>query len=300
MDLRSRAGWHRRGRETIQRPAPQPSWPAPGTRPPQGPVQHRGGVGLAGLLHRHQVIPPVGEGTDLVIALQPAEAMQLQTAGAVDVIRRQSLAATAVEQHQRAPVLFGISALNFAEKLHAITGIMAMVHAQQSIAVVAHFPQLNNISPAQHVAIHEDGPSLISHQAGHQKTAEREGCALLRVARAVVEPLGLQLRCDQRCDRQRCTAVLVETVDQNIGGGPLALVVTDEDRDRRNHRGDGEGAGSCALPAGAACLSAVGQGQGLARRTVRQATIEPAAGPMIAASWRALGCRGLQAAGSQR
>ena len=76
-------------------------------------MQH--GCGLLRLrrcLHIHQVIPAGVQRTDLMITLEPMEAMQLQTRGGVHVINAELGAATAIQQHQRTPILFGIGALH--------------------------------------------------------------------------------------------------------------------------------------------------------------------------------------------
>jgi len=88
--------------------------------------------------------------------------------------------------------------------------------------------------PAEHVAVHEDGPACVAHQMGHQEAGEGEGRALLRIAGTAV--LLAQLFGHDRGDRQRQAAVLIQAVDQHVGGDPLTRVVTDEDGDRSAHR----------------------------------------------------------------
>ena len=88
---------------------------------------------------------------------------------------------------------------------------------------------------------------------GHKKTGEGERCALLGIAGAPVEPLGLQLRGHQRRDRQRHAAVLIQAVDQHIGGRPFPRVVADENRDRRGNGRHGPVAGGEVRPQGQTC-----------------------------------------------
>ena len=106
---------------------------------------------------------------------------------------------------------------------------MVVLHAHQRIALIAQGPELGDVAAAEHVAVHKDGPALEADQLGHQEATEGEGRALARVALAPVEPLGLQLGRHQRRDRQRHAAVLVEAVDQHVGGRPLSRVVADKD-----------------------------------------------------------------------
>ena len=167
-----------------------------------------------------------------MVALKPVETVQLQPRCRVDVIHCEPGATAAVKQHQRTPVFLGVSGLDLAEELHRFTWHVIMLHAHGTISVIALIPQLLDVGATEHVAIHEQRPTLVTHQMGHQEAGERKACALLGVARACIEPLGLQLRCDQRGDHQRNAAVLIKAVDQHIGGSPFSRVVADENRDR--------------------------------------------------------------------
>ena len=77
---------------------------------------------------------------------------------------------------------------------------MLVLHAHGAIGVIALIPERLDVGPAEHVAIHEQGPALIPHQMGHEKTREGKRCALLGIPFAPEQPLGLQLRGHQRRD----------------------------------------------------------------------------------------------------
>ena len=109
---------------------------------------------------------------------------------------------------------------------------MLVLHAHGAIGIIALIPERLDVSPAKHVAIHEQGPALVPHQVGHQKTGEGKRGALLGIPLAPKQALSLQLRRHQRRDRQRNTAVLIKAVDQNVGRRPLPRVVADENGDR--------------------------------------------------------------------
>ena len=110
---------------------------------------------------------------------------------------------------------------------------MLVLHTHGSIGVIALIPELFDVCPAEHVAIHEQSPALIPHQVGDQKASEGKRRALFRVPFTAKQPLSLQLRRHQRGDRQRNTAVLIKAIDQNIGRRPLSRVVADKYGDRR-------------------------------------------------------------------
>ena len=67
---------------------------------------------------------------------------------------------------------------------------MLVLNAHRPIAVIPLLPQQVDIPSAEHVAVHEQRPALVTHQMGHQKTCKGEGCALLRITFTAIQPLG--------------------------------------------------------------------------------------------------------------
>ena len=108
-----------------------------------------------------------------------------------------------------------------------------MLDAHGAIAIIALIPQRLDVGLAEHVAIHEQRPALIPHQIRHQEPRERKRGALLGIPFTVEQPLVFQLRRHQGRNRQRHTAVLIQAVDQNVGGSALTRVVADENRNRQ-------------------------------------------------------------------
>ena len=78
---------------------------------------------------------------------------------------------------------------------------MILLHAEQGEAVVALGPELGDVAPAEHVAIHEDRPALVAHHVGHMIAGKREGCASLGVSLSPIEAFSLQLWGYQGGDR---------------------------------------------------------------------------------------------------
>ena len=52
---------------------------------------------------------------------------------------------------------------------------MIVLHAVLGEAVVALGPELGDVAPVEHVAIHEDRPALVAHHARYKKAGKREG-----------------------------------------------------------------------------------------------------------------------------
>ena len=129
------------------------------------------------------------------------EAVQLQSGSRVHIVDRELRAAAAVEQHQGAPVLLGISALYFSEKFHCLPRHVLMLHAHRCISIITLVPELADVRAAEHVAIHKQSPALIAHQMGHQETGERKRGALFGISLPPIQTLGLKLRRHQRGDR---------------------------------------------------------------------------------------------------
>ena len=143
------------------------------------------------------MVPATLDGTDLMVAAEPVEAVQVEPGCCVDVFRREGGAAAAIKQHQRAPVLLGVGALHFAEELLRFAGLVVVLNAEQGKVLVALGPELGDVAAAEHVAVHEDRPALVDHQVGNEKAGEGKISALLGVSLAPVEPLSLQLRREQ-------------------------------------------------------------------------------------------------------
>ena len=98
-----------------------------------------------------------------MVATKPVEAVQVEPGCCVDVLRCEGSAAAAVEQHQGAPVFFRVGALHFTQKFLGFAGLMVMLHTEKSKKFIALVPEFSNIAPAEHVAVHEDRPTLIAH-----------------------------------------------------------------------------------------------------------------------------------------
>ena len=129
-------------------------------------------------------------------------------------------------------VFFGVGALGFSQEFAGFGGLMVVLHAHHRKAFISQVPQRADIAAAEHVAVHEDRPTLEAHQLGHQKSSEGEGGALFGISLAPVKLLLLKLWCDQWCDGQRRAAVRHKGIHQHIGGGPLARIHANEDGDR--------------------------------------------------------------------
>lgn len=73
------------------------------------------------VLHDYQMVPAALDGTDLMVAAEPVNAVQVEPGCCVDGIGGEGGATAAVEQHQAAPVLFEVGALlsprNFLDSL---------------------------------------------------------------------------------------------------------------------------------------------------------------------------------------
>ena len=196
-------------------------------------MQHRRSVERFGrCLHIDQVIPTTLDRTDFMISFEPMEAVKFKTRCRVHVVGRELGAAAAVQQHQRTPVLLRVGALHFAEKFHCLIRHVFVLHAHRRIGLILLIPQGLDVLATEHVAVHENRPSLVAHQVGNQEPREGKGRALFGVPFPAEQTLLLQLRRHQRGDRQRNTAVLIKAVDQNVGGRPFAGVVADENRYR--------------------------------------------------------------------
>ncbi len=154
-------------------------------------------------MHIHQVVPATLDGADFMVAAEPMEAVQVEPGCCVDVFGCEGGAAAAVEQHQGAPVLLGVGALHFTKELLGFAGLVIVLHAEQGEIVIPLVPELGDVAAAEHVAVHEDRPSLVAHQVGNQKACEGESGALLWVSFAPVEALSLQLGRYQRRNCQR-------------------------------------------------------------------------------------------------
>jgi len=141
------------------------------------------------------VVPALGHGADLVITVEPVEAVELQARGCVHIVGCEGGAATAVEQHQRAPVLFGVGALHLSEELHGFTGNVIMLDALHGELLISQCPEIGDVAAGEHVAVHEEGPALVAHQIGHQEAGERECGALFWIPRPPVNALDFQLWC---------------------------------------------------------------------------------------------------------
>merc|ERR1712185_577817 len=100
------------------------------------------------------------------------KAVQLQSTGGVDVINSERCAAAAIEQHQRTPVLLGVSALHLTKKFHRLARHMLVLNTHRAVAVIALVPQLFDVPPAEHVAIHEQRPAQVSHQMRYEEAGE--------------------------------------------------------------------------------------------------------------------------------
>ena len=137
------------------------------------------------------MVPAALDGTDLMVAAEPMEAVQVEPGCCVDVFRREGGAAAAVKQHQRAPVLLGVGALHFAEKLLGFVGLVIVLHAEHGEVLVELGPEIGDVAAAEHVAVHEDRPALVAHYVWDKKAGEGESCALLGVSLAPIEALSL-------------------------------------------------------------------------------------------------------------
>ena len=107
-----------------------------------------------------------------------------------------------------------------------------MLDAHSAIVIIALIPQRLDVGLAKHVAIHEQRPALVLHQIGNQETRERKRSALLGIPFTVEQTLVFQLRRHHGCNRQRDTAVLIQAIDQDVGGSALTRVVADKNRNR--------------------------------------------------------------------
>lgn len=116
------------------------------------------------------MIPAPLDGADLVVTLQPVEAVQLQPHGRVHVVERELGAAAALEQHQGTPILFGVSAPHLTEEFHGLPRHMFVLHTHDSIGVIALIPERFDIYPAKHVAIHEQSAARYPIRGGAPKS----------------------------------------------------------------------------------------------------------------------------------
>jgi hypothetical protein len=187
-------------------------------------VQQGRAFGEGWVLHIHQMVPAAPDGPDFMVTAEPVEAVQVEPGCGVDVLRREGSATAAVEQHQGAPVLLGVSALHFTEELLGFAGLVIVLHAEQGEVVVALGPELGDVAATEHVAVHKDRPALVAHQVGNQKACKGKGCALLGVSFAPVEPLSLQLGRNQGGYCQGSRAVLNQTVNKDIGCSALSRI----------------------------------------------------------------------------
>ena len=138
-----------------------------------------------------------------------------------------------VDPRERAATNVLIDSLT--QKFHGFVGLVHVLHAHHGILLIAQRPKLGDVAAGEHVAVHEDRPTLESHQLGHQETAEGKGGGLLGIPLSPIQRLPLQLRREHRCDRQGCAAVLHQAVNQHVGGGPLTRIHADEDRNGLCH-----------------------------------------------------------------
>jgi len=76
-----------------------------------------------------------------------------------------------------------------------------VLHAEQGEAVDALGPELGDVAPAEHIAIHEDRRALVAHHVSHKIAGKREGCASLGVSLSPIEAFSLQLWGYQGGDR---------------------------------------------------------------------------------------------------
>lgn len=140
------------------------------------------------------MVPAALDSADFMVAVEPMETVQIEPGCCVDVLRCESGATAAVEQHQGAPILLGVGALHFTEELLGFAGLVIVLHAEQSEVVVALAPKLSDVPSAEHVAVHKNGPAFVAHEVRNQKAREGEGGALLGVSLSPVNLLSLQLR----------------------------------------------------------------------------------------------------------
>jgi hypothetical protein len=106
----------------------------------------------------------------------------------------QRLATAAIQQHQTAPVLLRVGALHLTDEFHGFRQHVIVLHAHQEEIVAALRPEFGDVTAAEQVAVHEDGPAAVAHQSGHQVAGEGDGRALPGIPRPPVETLALQLR----------------------------------------------------------------------------------------------------------
>lgn len=124
------------------------------------------------------------DGAPFMVTAEPVAAVQVESGRSVDVFGREGGATAAVEQHQGSLAFLGVGALHFIQKLLRFAGLVIVLHAEQSKALVALGPELGDIAAAERVAIHEDRPALVRSEVGYEKASEGEIRALRRVSLA--------------------------------------------------------------------------------------------------------------------
>jgi hypothetical protein len=132
----------------------------------------------------NEVVPRRRDLADQRIVLEPLELMQLQSAGGVDVLRRQRPAAGVVEQHDARPVLLAVGGLRCAEELGGLDRPMVMLDTHHRAVVIAQRPEAGDVLAHEHVAVHEHRPPLVAAEVRCQEARERKVGRLQRVVAA--------------------------------------------------------------------------------------------------------------------
>lgn len=177
----------------------------------------------------NKVVPPMRQLADEAVVAEPFELVQFEPGRAVHVVWRQRAASRVVEQHHARPILLAVRCLGPVEKLGGLGRAVVVLDAHYGVAFVSQGPELGNVVAHQHVAIHEQRPTVVAAQAGREEAREREVGGLQR--RGLAPEHALQVAERQRSDAHRLRRPGQDAVRQHMPRNCFPGVEADEHAD---------------------------------------------------------------------
>ena len=111
-----------------------------------------------------------------------------------------------------------------AEILGGLPGLVVVVDTHDRLALVAHGEQLGNVVPHDHVAVHEQRPAVVVHQARDQEAGVDEVIGPVGMGLVV----GLQIVQRQRRNRQHVARKPGQAVGANMIGNRFTRIETNK------------------------------------------------------------------------
>ena len=179
------------------------------------------------------MVPAVGDFADEVVTVEPMEPVQVETTGRIHIMRRKRFTLDAIEQHHAGPVLFLVAGLWRAQELGIFLGHVVVLHYLHRIVIVAQGPQFGDILKDQHVAIHENGPSLVVAEVGREESRKGEVRRLQRIP--LTGDQAFHLGQHDWCDRYGLARACVNALRQYVEGDGLAWIKADKDTNHLNY-----------------------------------------------------------------